>query len=296
MPIDTEEFVKAAHVSVPVEYNKRDLMLYALGIGSTDPRFVYEHHPNFAAFPTYPICLTYKGASNDVLPFPPPVMSQFPGVWLPGARVGLDAEKYIEKVAELPAAGMQLRLVGGLVGVHKKGSGALVEQAFDVVDDEGNIYYKMLSSGFQVGARDFRDAGTTRFSAVPPPDGEPTEVVEVPTRADIAYVFRLSGDYNPLHIEAAVAKKAGFDRPILHGLCTLGHTTRALLDAAAGGDQRRFRSVQMRFASPVVPGQSLLVELWRKSPEEVIFRTRVKETGQVCISNGRLRLHPLASL
>merc|ERR1719150_2201932 len=97
-PASPEELVKAPRVAVDVEYNKRDLLLYAVGIGSTDPRYVYEGDPDFGAFPTYPISLTFKGASYDALVFPPPVMANFPGPKLSGVRVGLDAEKYIEKV------------------------------------------------------------------------------------------------------------------------------------------------------------------------------------------------------
>merc|ERR1719203_2193248 len=114
-----EALVSKPRISVDVEYNKRDLLLYSIGIGSTDPRYVYEHDPNFAAFPTYPICLTFKGDSYDALSFPPPVMSNFPGPKLQGVKVGLDAEKYIEKVNELPKDGAKLKLVGGLIGTHK---------------------------------------------------------------------------------------------------------------------------------------------------------------------------------
>mmetsp|Transcript_4488 Transcript_4488/g.12371 ORF Transcript_4488/g.12371 Transcript_4488/m.12371 type:complete len:302 (-) Transcript_4488:54-959(-) len=295
-PLETEELVSRPRVSVPVEYNTRDLLLYSVGIGSTDPRFTYELSPDFAAFPTYPICFTFKGDSFDAVPFPPPVMRNFSFPPLRGIRVGLDAEKYIEKVEELPRNGARLNLVGGLVGVHKKGSGALVEHAFDVVDESGKVYYKIISGSFQVGAQNFKDSGVTHSRSVPPPSGSPTASVEVPTNAHIASIFRLSGDYNPLHVDATTAKMGGFEQPILHGLCTLGHTTRAVLETVAGGDQRLFKSVQMRFASPVIPGQTLLVEMWRKAPTEVIFRTLVKETGKVCISNGLMQLHPTANL
>jgi len=271
-------------------------MLYALGIGSTDPRFVYEHDPLFAAFPTYPICLTFKGDSHDALPFPSPAMRSFPFPIFKGFKVGLDAEKMIEKVAELPPRGASLRLVGGVVGVHQKGSGALVESAYDLCDDAGKVYYKIISGSFQVGAHGFKDAGVTHSRNIPPPAGPPTHEVEVPTSRHAANLFRLSGDYNPLHVDPRVAEVGGFDTPILHGLCTLGNTTRAVLDAVAGGDQRRYRSVRMRFKSTVLPGQTLVVRMWQTTPTEVIFETLVKESGQTCISNGKMELTPQASL
>lgn len=294
--VDCAKFVDVPRASVPVEYNKRDLMLYALGIGSKDHRYIYEHHADFAAFPTYPICLTFKGDSPDVVSFPSPAMGSFPLPPLEGVRAGLDAEKIIEKVAEIPAEGAKLRLVGGVVGVHDKGKGALVETATELQGEDGKVYYRMLSSAFLVGAKNFKAAGKQHFENTTPPEGAPSMVVEVPTDPEIASLFRLSGDYNPLHIDPQMSKMMGFDVPIMHGLCNLGHTTRAVLDAVAGGDQRRFKRVQMRFASPVLPGQCLQVEIWSVSATEVLFRTLVKETGKVCISNGSLLLTPAASL
>eukprot|EP00927_Polykrikos_kofoidii_P072298 TRINITY_DN68431_c0_g1_i1.p1 TRINITY_DN68431_c0_g1~~TRINITY_DN68431_c0_g1_i1.p1 ORF type:complete len:312 (+),score=31.47 TRINITY_DN68431_c0_g1_i1:36-938(+) len=294
---DTKHLVEAPRISVPVEYNKRDLLLYAVGIGCTDRRYVYEGSAEFAAFPTYPICLTFKGASPDVLPYPTSTMLQFGGDLLPGTKVGLDAEKYIEKVRELPRDGARLWLRGGVVGVQKKRAGALVEQAFDLVDDNGEVYYKIISGGMQVGATNFTPYGTSHSLKVPPPSSDPWRVVEVPLGEHVANVYRLSGDYNPLHVDPAVAADGGFTTPILHGLCTLGHAVRALLDVTAGGDQRRYKSVRLRFASPVIPGQTLLVEVWQASSlSQFIFQTKIKETGKVCLSDGVLVLNPSASL
>lgn len=288
--------MNSPRVSVPVEYNTRDLLLYALGIGCTDPRFVYEKEPGFAPFPTYPICLTFKGDSYDALPFPPPAMLNFKPPRFRGFKVGLDAEKIIEKVAELPAKGGKLFLVGGVVGIHKKGTGALVEAAYDIQDASGKVYYKIVSSSFDVGAHGFKDSGVTHSRQILPPAGPPAHSIEVPISKHSASLFRLSGDYNPLHVDERVARRGGFDRPILHGLCTLGNTTRVVLDAVAGGDQRRYRSVRMRFAAPVYPGQTLVVRVWPISATQAIFETVVKETGKVCISNGLMELHPQASL
>mmetsp|Transcript_9752 Transcript_9752/g.22411 ORF Transcript_9752/g.22411 Transcript_9752/m.22411 type:complete len:302 (+) Transcript_9752:3-908(+) len=294
--MDTEVYVKGPRVTLPIEYNKRDLILYALGIGSADPRFVYELHPDFAAFPTYPVCFLYKGTSFDALPYPPPTMMQVPAPIMHGAKAFLDAEKYIEKVAELPKDGTRLFISGGVVGVHKKGSGAFIDKTFEVTDESGKVYYRIIDGTFQVGARGYRESGVSCSRTAPPPAGPPAHVVEMPTDARAASIYRLSGDYNPLHVDSHIARRQGFESPILHGLCSLGHATRAVLDTVAGGDQRRFRSVQMRFASPTRSGQTFVVEMWCVSPVEIIFRAKVKETGAVCISNGLMRLHPAASL
>jgi acyl dehydratase len=294
--LDTSKFTSGPEHSTPVEYNARDLILYSLGIGSTDPRFTYENHPDFAAFPTYPIVLFFKGDSFDTLSFPSETMMAFPQVPLKGVKVGLDAEKIIEKVNELPKGGAKLKLVGSTVGCHKKGSGALVEQELRIVDEAGKVYYRLVNGSFLVGAKDFTDSGKTCSQAATPPKEAPTHTIEDKTSETIPSLYRLSGDYNPLHVDPQFAQMGGFPKPIMHGQCTMGHVARSLLDTVAGGDQRRFRSIQLRFASPVFPGETLVTEAWKVSPTEFIFQTKVKETGKVCVNNGRLVLNAEAKL
>jgi acyl dehydratase len=295
-PMETTEFTTGPKKSIPVEYNQRDLILYALGVGSADPRYTYENNDDFAAFPTYPIVLTFKGTSFDTLSFPPPAMMEFPIVPLSGVRLGLDAEKLIEKVNELPKEGAKMSLVGSVVGVHKKGSGALMEREFELVDDKGKVYYRIADGMFLVGAKNFKDSGKTFSKNIAPPSSPPTHVVETLTSTQIPSLYRLSGDYNPLHVDDQIAQMGGFERPIIHGQCTMGHATRAVLDTIAGGDQKRFRSVQMRFASPVLPGQTLVTEIWKVSATEFIFQTKVKETDKVCCSNCCMMLNPEAKM
>merc|ERR1719230_1027767 len=127
-------------------------------------------------------------------------MMAYPTAPLKGIKVGLDAEKVIEKVNELPKDGAKLKLVGRTVGVHKKGSGALVEQEFKLVGEDGKIYYRMINGAFLVGAKDFTDSGKTFSKAVELPKSAPTHKIEEKTREDIPSLYRLSGDYNPLHV------------------------------------------------------------------------------------------------
>lgn len=294
--LDTSKYTNGENIEIPVQYTARDLILYSLGIGSSDPRYVYENHPDFAAFPTYPIVLAYKGESFDALPFPPPSIMAIPPPPLKGVKVPLDAEKFIEKVTELPKEGAKLKLLGKTAGVHAKGKGALVEKEYHLVDDTGKVYYKLVDGTFFVGARDFKDSGKTFSKNVPPPASTPTHTVESKTDENIASLYRLSGDYNPLHVDPQFAQMGGFEKPIIHGLCTLGYTTRALLDTVVDGDQTRFKSVQLRFASPVFPGQTISTEVWQVSATEFIFQSKVKETEKVCVSNGRLLLTPEGKL
>jgi acyl dehydratase len=104
------------------------------------------------------------------------------------------------------------------------------------------------------------------------PEREPDHVVEVTPRPDQALTYRLSGDRNPLHVDPDFARSAGFDQPILHGLCTFGYTGRALLHAVCGSDPARFRAIEARFTAPVIAGQTLRVEAWVQD-DEVTFRT-----------------------
>merc|ERR1712137_1279643 len=171
------------------------------------------------------------------------------------------------------------------------------EKEFQLIDSlTKTVYYKFVDASMFVGVTDFMDSGKSTSKSYPPPSDAPTHVVETPTKTTTPSLYRLSGDYNPLHVDPVFAQMAGFERPIMHGQCTLGHFSRAVLDRIAGGDQRKFRSVQLRFASPVIPGQTLVTEIWKVAPTEYIFQTKVKETGKVCVSNGRFELSTQSNL
>merc|ERR1712025_204690 len=154
----------------------------------------------------------------------------------------------------------------------------------------------MISGAMMVGAKGFKESGKSFSKDAKPPKTAPTSTFENGTDPHQANLFRLSGDYNPLHVDPQSAKMFGFEQPILHGLCSLGTVSRGLLDNLAGGDQTRFKSIQLRFASPVLPGQTLVTEAWSESPTTFIFQTKVKETGKVCVSNGRFEVNPGAKL
>jgi acyl dehydratase len=105
----------------------------------------------------------------------------------------------------------------------------------------------------------------------------------------VAELYRLNGDYNPLHADPAVAREAGFARPILHGLCTLGIAGHALLRSCCDYDPGRMRSLTLRFSAPVFPGETLRTEMWRDG-DVVSFRTRVVEREIVVLNNGRMEI------
>ena len=108
----------------------------------------------------------------------------------------------------------------------------------------------------------------------------------MPTRPESALVYRLSGDYNPVHADPAVARAAGFERPILHGLCSFGVSGHALLKTLCGWDAARLKEIGCRFSSPVYPGETIRTEIWRDSATQVSFRARVVERDIVVLNNG----------
>jgi acyl dehydratase len=120
-----------------------------------------------------------------------------------------------------------------------------------------------------------------------PPERPPDHEVTYQTSPDQALLYRLNGDRNPLHSDPEFARAGGFDRPILHGLCTYGFTGRALLHALCGSDPARFGHIEGRFTSPVYPGEALTVRAWETGDGEAVFTTSVGE--RAVIDQGLLR-------
>jgi len=281
--------------SAKVSYNTRDLILYAIGIGCNDLKYVYENDPNFAPFPTYPIVLHFKGTSQTVLPFPSETMIKLNSIILPGTRVILDGERYLEVLNPLPVEG-EFTIKSTLTGVSKRGSGALLENETTISDDK-KTYVRIISGSFLVGAKDFEPekAGKSYSENVPVPKRAPDVVEEMKTLPNQTHLYRLSGDYNPLHIEPNFAQASGFDQPILHGLCTFGHAARAVLKNFANNDPALFKSIKCRFAKPVYPGETLVVSMWKEG-SRIIFEVKVKERDIVVANNAYVELVPKSKL
>jgi acyl dehydratase len=173
-------------------------------------------------------------------------------------------------------------------GIYDKGSGALVVMSSQSLDaNDGTPLFSTSSSLFIRGEGGFGGPRGPENNVGPMPEREPDHVVTYETRADQALLYRLSGDRNPLHSDPVFAKRAGFDRPILHGLCTYGFTGRALLHTLCGSDPARFGSMSARFTRPVDPGDSLDVAIWLDEGG-ARFRTS-SDGGQVAIDSGSFR-------
>jgi acyl dehydratase len=259
-------------------WTSRDALLYAVGVGAgiDDPlrelAFTTENTGGVAqqVLPTYAVLLAQVPGARRIGDFDPAML--------------VHAEQAFELHRPLPAEGT-VRATSKVTGIYDKGSGALVAMEATAVDPEtGEAVITSRSSAFIRGEGGFGgDRGPRDEWAAP--DRKPDHQVTYVTRPEQALVYRLSGDRNPLHSDPAFAARAGFDRPILHGLCTYGVTGRALLHALAGSDPARFASMAGRFSSPVMPGESLTVSMWSEG-ETALFRT-TKEDGTVVIDRGR---------
>jgi acyl dehydratase len=218
------------------------------------------------------------------------VVLAHPGFWVADPRTGIDAlrvvhgEQGIVMHRPLPVEGEVIgrTRITGLVD-KGPGRGALMYSQKEVLDAQtGDLLATTRSTTFLRGDGGF---GGPSGPVEPPhilPDTPPDIVVAMPTRAEQALYYRLNGDDNPLHADPVIAAKAGFPRPILHGLCTLGIVGHALLRTLGDYDDARFRELAMRFSAPVYPGETIEVEIWKDGS----FRARAPERNVVVVNNG----------
>ena len=279
MTIDPDHLLAYPIPEVRQTLGARDTILYALSVGlGEDPmderQLDYvDQHRNLRALPSMAVVLGH------------------PGFWLARPDTGVDAlrlvhgEQEVELLHPLPAAG---ELIGRtrVTGLVDKGAGrgALLYSEKQVIEaGSGTVLALTRSTTFLRGDGGFGGASGPVRPAAPAPQGEPDLVVDLPTRPEQALLYRLNGDDNPLHSDPATAARAGFARPILHGLCTLGVVAHALLRALGEYDAARFRSLALRFSAPVFPGETVRTEIWRDGS----FRARVVERDVVVVNNGR---------
>jgi len=183
-----------------------------------------------------------------------------------------------------------------VVDLIDKGKGALILADVATFDQKTGRQLAIQQFGtFQVGGGGFGGIRSSPHerATVPVPSRAPDRVIEQSTSQDQAALYRLgSGDLNPLHIDPQFAQMSGFDRPILHGLCSLGFSTRHILKAFANNDATRFKAIKVRFSMPVLPGQTLQTEMWKQG-DRIHFQTKVKETGKVVLTAGYMDLWPV---
>ncbi|PNP38668.1 hypothetical protein TGAMA5MH_09394 [Trichoderma gamsii] len=269
----------------PTEYSftDRDVILYNLGVGANrkELKYVFEGAEDFQTLPTFGVIPPFSAE----MPFDyDAIVPNFSPMML------LHGEQYLEiRKFPLPTSGRLLSR-GKLLEVIDKGSASIVKTGITTVNAENgeDVFYNEMTVFLRgAGGFDGQKKGQDRGAATAvnePPKRAPDEVVESPTGEDQAAIYRLSGDYNPLHIDPGFAKMGGFKAPILHGLCTFGVAGKAVYDRFGA-----FRNVKVRFAGPVIPGQTIVTEMWREG-KKIVFQCKVKETGKVCIAGAAAEL------
>ncbi|KAL2818755.1 HotDog domain-containing protein [Aspergillus cavernicola] len=281
-----------------VTWLKRDALLFANSIGATSKElhYLFELHPDFAVFPTYPVILPFKLTDQEVTDFYARSKgSPIPGVPNFDARRVVDGQRKITVFKQLPtsSAGKKFELRNKVVGVYDKGKASVVESEQSIVDvASGEVYSTINGSAFYVGQGGWGGPKGPASQNYPPPTGrKPDAVNELQTTSETAQLYRLNGDYNPLHATPEPGQKMGFGGVIIHGLYSWNATAHVVLEAFGASDPKNFKEFQARFASPVRPGDKLITEMWRTGDsvdgfDEIIFVTKNLK-GQVVLSNGR---------
>ena len=262
-----------------VSWNSKDCLLYAVGIGAgaDDLAFSTENSTDVKqqVYPTFPVIITRDPGSpmRNIGTFNPAML--------------VHGQQAVTLHRPVPVEG-SARMVTRITGIYDKGKGAVVATEQVAVDaNDGSPMFTLNSSAFIRGEGGWGgDRGPGGDKNVPPSRAA-DHTVTYKTSPDQAYVYRLSGDRNPLHSDPKFAAMGGFDKPILHGLCTYGFTGRALLKSLCDNDASRFTHVEGRFASPVIPGESLTVSIWNTGTGEAVFTTSVGD--RVVLDQGLVR-------
>jgi acyl dehydratase len=282
MTFDPEKLLNKDFPIIQQTYTAKDCMLYALGVGiGINPlneeslRFVYEE--NLKVLPSQS------------------VMTAHPGFWAKEEDTGLDWVKVLHAGQEIimhapfPSEGT-VEAKTRITSVTDKGQriGALIVSDRVVSDvatgeDICTLVTTILARGD--GGFGGERKATPKTDIIP--KSEPDIVCDLPTQPQQALIYRLTGDFNPLHASPTVARNAGFKAPILHGLCTMGVATHALIKSCCDYDTSRFKRMRLRFCAPVYPGETIRTEIWING-NEMAFRCKSLEQDKVVINNGYL--------
>ena len=277
MTINYDEIMNLTSENVEISYSDKDSILYSLGIGlGNDPmnlnelKYVYENSqsvlPSMATNFQYHSPLLLKTNINFIMV--------------------VHGEQRLSITNALPVSG-DFIANAKVIGCYDKGParGAIIEVETTVKNKKNNEEIcKLVSTTFARGDGGFGGPDSPK-KEIFIPDGEPDYVSEVSTKPDQALIFRLSGDYNPLHSDPNFAKAAGFEKPILHGMCTYGIACRSLVNEICENDASKIKRFDCRFSSPVYPGETIITEMWKKD-KMIYFNSKVKERDKLVLKNG----------
>jgi len=282
MPIDPDKLRGAVLSGGTARWTQEDIIMYHLGLGAgvaaTDPReleYVYEGNlkvlPTFGVIPLFDVLSAVQGLD---------------GVDFDLAML-LHGEQDLRLHGPIPTEAT-VDSTGSVVGVYDKGKAALLVIETETLGASGEPMFTNRFSMFIRGEGGFGgEAGPKAGND--PPSREPDVVLTSPTLPQQALIYRLSGDMNPLHADPEFARLGGFDRPILHGLCTYGVVCKAVVDNMLDGDVNRVGRFQVRFAGVVFPGETIVTSVWRER-NRLLLQAGVRERDTAVITNAAITL------
>lgn len=289
MSIDVAKVLGYQFKPAEFKYDERDVSLYGLSIGigddPVDPealKFVYElNGAGFYPFPTMPVIFPFSVMWQilDVhgLAFNPMML--------------LHGEQYLEVKRPLSTQAT-ITNHAHISQIYDKGSGVLMYLDISSVDEQGEEVAFNQIGVFIRGIGGFGGERGPSGKINVPPEELPETVFSQRTQRNQALLYRLaSGDGNPLHADPQMAAVGGYERPILHGLCTFGYAVRAVLREYADNDAARLKSVKVRFSKHFFPGETVVTEMWPESATRIIFQARVLERDELVITNAAVELH-----
>lgn len=282
MPIDPAKALGATLAGRPYSWDQDRIILYHLGLGAgnppTDPNeLAYTYEKNLKVLPTWGVIPAFGSLGG---------LGQVPGLQFNPALL-LHGEQDLEVHGPIPTAAT-VESQGRIAAIYDKGRAALVVLEVETKDANGK---RMFTNRFSLFLRGEGGFGGERGPEAGnlPPQREPDLVVESPTLPQQALLYRLSGDKNPLHADPDFAKLGGFDRPILHGLCSYGIVCKAVVDKALGGDTGKVARYQARFSGVVFPGETIVTSMWREDGQ-IILEAKTRDRNSPVISNAAIWL------
>jgi acyl dehydratase len=284
MPIDPSKAFGAEFPEAQTSWEPDDVILYHLGVGAGVPpnepgELEYTYEQNLKVLPSFGVIPVF-GALGGLFSVPG---LEFNPVML------LHGEQDIEIARPIPT-GAKVASSGRIANIYDKGKGAVVVIETTTTDDAGPLF----TNRFSVFLRGEGGFGGERGPepANVAPDRAPDRTFESPTLPQQALLYRLSGDKNPLHADPNFAAMGGFDKPILHGLCTFGIVCKAVVDAELGGDVTKVARYQARFSGHVFPGETIVTSTWREG-DTVLIQATTKERGLPVLTNAAITLRSI---
>jgi 3-hydroxyacyl-CoA dehydrogenase/3a,7a,12a-trihydroxy-5b-cholest-24-enoyl-CoA hydratase len=271
-------------------YSKKEAILYALAVGAAaDPvdlkelQFTYElNQAGFKVLPSFAVVFPFDALEQ---------IFSVPGLKFSFMNL-LHGEQFLELKRPIPVEATVTN-TAHISQIYDKGSGALLLVDVHSVDEKGEELAYNQASIFIRGIGGFGgERGPSGQINIPPQRQPDAQLVEK-TATNQALLYRLaSGDRNPLHADPALAAMVGFERPILHGLCTFGFAARAVQKQYASNAPDRFKSIKVRFSRHFFPGETIVTEMWRESATRILFQSKARERDELVLSNGAVELHP----